>query len=577
VGRQVTINGWVDTTRDHAHFVFFDTRDRYGITQVFFGEDDAALLQAAKSARPEDVVSITGSVRLRPEDNINPDRATGKVEIVAEKLEFLNRSKTPPFPMRADEKVSEELRLKHRYLDLRRPRMQRNLQFRHRFIQALRNDLSARDFVEVETPMLTRAMPEGARDYLVPSRLTAGSFFALPQSPQLFKQLLMVSGTDRYFQIARCLRDEDLRADRQPEFTQLDLEMSFVDENAVFDAVESALCAAIQEACGRTVPKPFPRIPHAQAMLEHGSEKPDLRNHLRSVDVTEAAGRTSFKVFQGAVESGGVVRALRVPGGASLSRKQIDGLEARAKEMGAKGLAWSKLKDGQRQGGISRFLEDDAGAALLAPLGLEDGDLVAFLADREPVACAALAAVRKMLGVSHGGVDEGELALCWVVDFPLFEWNEDSGQFDPAQHAFTTPVEAFEDQMTKDPGGVRARAYDLVLNGWELGSGGIRIHDRGLQQRVFGVLGISEEEARSKFGFLLDAFEYGAPPHGGIGIGIDRLVALLLGEENIREVIPFPKTASAACLMTGAPSPVEALQLDELHLRIEEQKQGERP
>jgi aspartyl-tRNA synthetase len=568
VDQTVTINGWVDTTRDHHHFVFADVRDRYGVTQVFFGEDSEAVLSAAKELRQEDVVSVTGRVRLRPEDNINLDRATGRVEMVAERLEVLNRAETPPFPIREDQKVSEELRLRYRYLDLRRPQMQRNLMFRHQFFHAVREDLDRQNFVEVETPMLTRAMPEGARDYLVPSRVHPGSFYALPQSPQLFKQLLMTSGYDRYYQVARCLRDEDLRADRQPEFTQLDLEMSFVSEDTVFETVESALCHSIQKTQGIEVPQPFPRLRHADAMLRYGSEKPDLRNNLHIEDVSTVAAATSFKVFQKAVEAGGVVRALPVPGAAELTRKEIDGLEARAKEMGAKGLAWCKVGEaGELQGGISKFLQDEGGGKLVETLGLSAGSAVFFLADKVTVACAALSEVRRMLGERFGGVRSDDLALCWVVDFPLFEWDEDLQQFQPAQHAFTTPVEEYEGQMAEDPGKVRARAYDLVLNGWELGSGGIRIHNRDLQQRVFDVLKISADEARSRFGFLLDAFEYGAPPHGGIGIGLDRLIAILLGEDNIREVIAFPKTASAACLMTGSPAEVETQQLEELQLK----------
>ena len=570
VGASVKLCGWVETVRDHHHFVFADLRDRYGVTQVYFGEQDAELLQAARALRPEHVIAVHGKVRARPDENVNSDRATGRVELLAESLTALNDARTPPFPLRGDQRPSEELRLRHRYLDLRRPAMQHNLVFRHRFFQALRNALSAEEFVEVETPMLTRAMPEGARDYVVPSRITPGSFYALPQSPQLFKQLLMVSGYDRYFQIARCLRDEDLRAERQPEFTQLDLEMSFVEEEDVFCAVERALCTAIHDACGIEIPRPFERLPHARAMAEFGTEKPDLRNSLRLHDVGELAGKTGFRVFQGALEAGGVVRALPVKGGAALSRKEIDGLEARAKEMGAKGLAWTKLgDDGEPAGGIARFLADEAGRALLSTLRLAPGDAVFFGADKDAVACAALSEVRRMLGERFGGVDASALRFCWVTEFPLFEWSEEEQVWAPAQHAFTTPAEEYEGHLEKDPSTLKARAYDLVLNGWELGSGGVRIHDRKLQQRVFDVLGIDEESARRRFGFLLDAFEFGAPPHGGIGIGLDRLVAMLLREDNIREVIAFPKTASASCLMTGAPDAIEANQLEELHLKLE--------
>jgi aspartyl-tRNA synthetase len=581
VGQRVTLNGWVHTARDHSHFVFVDLRDRYGMTQVFLGGAekvlDPQILKDAQSLRPEDVVSITGKVRPRPAENVNAERETGKVEVVAEKLEILNRAKTPPFEIRDDAKVSEEVRLKYRYLDLRRPVMQRNMMFRHRFLQAIRDDFTRQGFVEVETPLLTKATPEGARDYLVPSRLTPGAFFALPQSPQIFKQLLMVSGYDRYFQIARCLRDEDLRADRQPEFTQLDLEISFPDEEVVFATVESAMAHAIETATGRKVKLPLPRIAHRESMLKYGCDKPDLRNSLQIADVTAEAKSSEFRIFRGAVDAAdgkGVLRALRVPGGDALTRKEIDGLEGKAKELGAKGLAWTKIETSgsgeiRPTGGVARGLEDGAGKAIAAKLGLQKGDVVFFVADKAKLACAVLAEIRRLLGERFGGVKKGELALCWVVEFPLFEFDEDEKSWKAAHHPFTTPIEAYAGQMAKEPGEVRARAYDLVMNGWELGSGSIRIHDRELQQRVFESIGVSAETAKRKFGFMLEAFEFGAPPHGGIGIGIDRLVALLLEQDNIREVIAFPKTASATELMTGAPTAVEERQLRDLHIRVE--------
>jgi aspartyl-tRNA synthetase len=573
VGQRVTLNGWVDTKRDHAHFVFVDLRDRYGLTQLFFGDEVTMLLADAKSLRPEDVVAVSGKVRARPKENVNPDRPTGTVEMVVDTLVVLNRAKTPPFEIRDDAKVTEETRLQYRYLDLRRPVMQRNLLFRHRFIQALREDFTRQQFVEVETPLLTKATPEGAREYLVPSRVNPGTFYALPQSPQMFKQILMVAGYDRYFQIARCLRDEDLRVDRQPEFTQLDLEMSFPDEEVVFATVESALVHAIEATLGRKVARPFPRVTHRDAMLQFGSDKPDLRNSLRIADVTAEAKSSEFRIFRGAVDAGGVLRALRVPGGEALTRKEIDGLEAKAKELGAKGLAWTKIEASANAirptGGVARGLEDGAGQAIAAKLGLAKGDLVFFVADKAKVACAVLAEVRRALGERFGGVKRGDLAPCWVVEFPLFEFDEDEKAWKAAHHPFTTPIEEYEGQIVKDPGAVRARAYDVVLNGWELGSGSIRIHDRALQQRVFEAVGVSAETAKRKFGFMLDAFEYGAPPHGGIGIGIDRLVALLLDQENIREVIAFPKTASATCPMTGAPTAVEERQLRDLKIKLD--------
>ncbi len=575
-GQKVTLNGWVHTARDHAHFVFVDLRDRFGFTQVLFCDEDAPLLAQAQTLRPEDVVSVTGAVRLRPKENVNADRDTGSVELLVERLEILNRARTPPFEVRDDVKVSEEVRLKYRYLDLRRPVMQRNMIFRHRFLQAIRDDFTRQGFVEVETPFLTKATPEGARDYLVPSRLSPGTFFALPQSPQIFKQLLMVSGFDRYFQIARCLRDEDLRADRQPEFTQLDLELSFPDEELVFATVESAIAHAIESSTGRTIAHPFRRITHREAMLRFGCDKPDLRNSLQIADATEEAKSSEFRIFRGAVDAPdgkGVLRALRVPGGEALTRKEIDGLEAKAKELGAKGLAWTKIEASANAirptGGVARGLEDGAGKAIAAKLGLQKGDLVFFVADREKVACTVLAETRRALGERFGGVKQGPLELVWVVEFPLFEFDEEERTWKAAHHPFTTPIEAYAGQMVKDPGAVRARAYDLVMNGWELGSGSIRIHDRELQQRVFEAVGLEPEAAKRKFGFMLEAFEFGAPPHGGIGIGLDRLIALLLGQDNIREVIAFPKTASATCLMTGAPTTVDERQLRDLKIRFD--------
>jgi aspartyl-tRNA synthetase len=570
VGQRVTLNGWVHTARDHAHFVFVDLRDRYGLTQVFFGDGDPLLLTDAKSLRPEDVVAVTGSVRARPKENVNAERATGAVELVVERLAILNRSKTPPFEVRDEAKISEEIRLKYRYLDLRRPVMQRNLVFRHRFFQAIRNDFTRQDFVEVETPFLTKATPEGAREFFVPSRLSPGHFYALPQSPQIFKQLLMVAGYDRYFQIARCMRDEDMRADRQPEFTQLDLEMSFPDEEQIFATIEAALAHAIQETTGKVVPTPFRRISHRDAMLQFGCDKPDFRNELRIADLSEEAKASEFKIFRGAVDAGGVLRGLRVPGASELSRKEIEALEAKAKELGAKGLAWTKIDaTGKANGGVAKGVEDGAGKAILAKLKAAPGDLLLFVADRVKIAAAALSEVRRALGERFGGVKRDVFAFCWVVEFPLFEFDDETQSWKSAHHPFTTPIEDYEGQLVKEPALVRSRAYDLVMNGWELGSGSIRIHDRALQQRVFEAVGVSEETAKRKFGFMLEAFEYGAPPHGGIGIGLDRLVALLLGQENIREVIAFPKTASATDLMMGAPTPVDERQLRDLKLKVD--------
>jgi aspartyl-tRNA synthetase len=570
VGQRVTLNGWVHTIRDHAHFVFVDLRDRFGLTQVFFGDTDKFLLVDAKTLRPEDVIAVTGLVRARPQENVNAERETGTVELVAEKLSILNRSKTPPFEIRDEAKISEEIRLKYRFLDLRRPVMQRNLIFRHQFLQAIRNDFTRQSFVEVETPFLTKATPEGAREYFVPSRLSPGHFYALPQSPQIFKQLLMVAGYDRYFQIARCMRDEDLRADRQPEFTQLDLEMSFPDEEQIFATVESAIAHAIEATMGKRVATPFRRIAHRDAMVQFGGDKPDFRNSLRIEELSAEAKGSEFKIFRGAVDAGGVLRGLRVPGASELSRKEIEGLEAKAKELGAKGLAWTKIDaSGKPNAGVAKGLEDGAGKAILAKLKAAPNDLLLFVADKERIAAAALYEVRRALGERFGGVKKEALEFCWVVEFPLFEFDDETQSWKSAHHPFTTPIEEYEGQLAKEPAKVRSRAYDVVLNGWELGSGSIRIHDRALQQRVFEAVGVSEETAKRKFGFMLEAFEYGAPPHGGIGIGLDRLIALLLGQENIREVIPFPKTASAVDLMTNAPTVIEERQLRDLRLKLD--------
>ncbi|MSR47505.1 MAG: aspartate--tRNA ligase [Planctomycetes bacterium] len=568
--QRVTLNGWIHTTRDHAHFVFADLRDRYGLTQIFFGDAIANLLAEAKTLRPEDVVAVTGTVRARPAENVNAERATGAVELIVDALEILNRAKTPPFEIRDDAKISEEVRLKYRYLDLRRPSMQRNLLFRHRFMQAIRDDFTKQDFIEVETPFLTKATPEGAREYFVPSRLYPGHCYALPQSPQIFKQLLMVAGYDKYFQIARCMRDEDLRADRQPEFTQLDLEMSFPDEELIYETVESAIVHAVKVTLGIGLPRPFRRITHAESMLRYGCDKPDLRNQLVISDLSAEAKSSEFKIFRGAVDAGGALRALRVPGGEALSRKEIEGLEGKAKELGAKGLAWTKLDaTGKPAGGVAKGLEDGAGKAMLARLCAAPGDLLLFVADRVKVVCAALDTVRRALGERFGGVRKGVLEPCWVVEFPLFEFDEEAHHFVAAHHPFTTPIEQYEGQITKEPGAVKARAYDLVMNGWELGSGSIRIHDRALQERVFTAVGVAPEVAERKFGFMLGAFDYGAPPHGGIGIGLDRLIALLLEQDNIREVIAFPKTATATCLMTGAPTLADERATRDLKLRFE--------
>jgi aspartyl-tRNA synthetase len=583
-GRVVALSGWVDSCRAMGDaLVFVDLRDKHGITQVAFDDGvDAGLRAAAHGLKPESVIHVSGTVRARPEGQANRDRATGAVEVLAS---------TPPFDLHAAEEsaVSDELRLQYRYLDLRRAAPQRNLSLRHQVVLALRNDLSEQGFVEVETPILTKATPEGARDYLVPSRVHRGRFYALPQSPQIFKQILMVAGVDRYFQVCRCFRDEDLRADRQPEFTQLDLEMSFVDEAHVIELVSSAVARAVAAVRPGDEPKlPLPVMTWAHALERYGSDKPDLRFGLELADVTEAVRGSAFTVFARAVAAGGRVRALAVPGGvAALSRKDIERLEAVAREHGAKGLAWARLGSGGSEfpvkecdfpltddrfplfdGGFSKFVADDEKRALCAATGAKVGDLLLAVADTFGVSAAALSAVRLAVGRRLELIDASALRFTWVVDFPMFERDEETGALAPAHHPFCMPREESEGQLERDPGATPARSYDLVLNGIELGSGSVRIHDSALQERVFRAIGLQQAEIEERFGFVLEAFRYGAPPHAGFAVGLDRLVMILAGEDSIREVIAFPKTATAACLMTGAPTAVPAAQLAEAGVAV---------
>lgn len=578
-GKDIVLNGWVDVVRDHGGLLFLDLRDRYGITQVVIDPDEVGpeLLEAAREVRPEFVLAVGGKVRARPEEAINRDRETGEVEVVVHGLEILNRSKTPPFALSDEVTVSDELRFKYRYLDLRRSGLRNALETRHRFFQGLRNALTDEGYIEVETPMLTRMTPEGSREYVVPSRIHRGKFYALPQSPQVFKQLIMIGGMDRYFQIARCLRDEDLRADRQPEFTQLDLELSFGDEEDVFRAIEKVLSTAIQETFGREVVTPFPRLPYQEAMDRFGLDKPDLRFGLEILDLAAALGGSGFKVIDSVLEKGGLVRGLRIEGGASrLSRKEIDGLTTYVADYGAKGLAFLKADDqGQLAGPLSKFVDDERRQALADLCGFGPGDLLLVVADRTAVVHRSLGELRTELARRLDLIpDDGRLALAWITDFPMFEWSEDEQRFVTSHHPFTTPLEEFEGQLESDPGSVRARAYDLVMNGWELGSGSVRIHQRDLQARVFESLGIGEQDAKQRFGFFLEAFEYGAPPHAGIALGLERVLALILGRNNIRDLVAFPKTASASCLMTGAPSEVPPQALDELSLQIKEARES---
>ncbi|MBC8368817.1 MAG: aspartate--tRNA ligase [Planctomycetes bacterium] len=567
VGQEVTLCGWVDNRRNHGAVHFVDLRDRYGITQlVVDGECESAASAQMADLHQEDVVQAKGVVRMRIEGQRNSDRITGDVEVLVSSVEILSRSKTLPFEIADHIDVPEDIRLKYRYLDMRRSPLQRALQLRSKANNAIRNSLCTQEFVEVETPMLTRSTPEGARDYLVPSRMRPGSWFALPQSPQIFKQLCMVGGLDRYYQIARCMRDEDLRADRQPEFTQLDLEMSFVDEEDVYAAVERLMQEVYQAVHETELTAPFERMPYSDAIEFYASDKPDLRNPLKIIDVADVAGDLDFVVFNNVLESKGWVRAINVPGGASLSRKQIDNIERLAKESGAGGAAWCKVSADGPTGPLSRFLKSDAGASFIAKVGAADGDLIFTIADTPRRALVALDVVRRE-SASAMNLVSSEDRIVWITEFPLFEQNDD-GSYHPAHHPFTCPV-ADDLELLRDgqKEGIRSRAYDLVLNGVELGSGSIRIHDKNLQSEIFDAIGLPPEVAAERFEFLLQAFNYGAPPHAGFAIGLDRLYSIMFEADSIRDVIAFPKTATSACPLTSAPSAVDSKQLEELGIK----------
>ncbi|HBW14941.1 MAG TPA: aspartate--tRNA ligase [Desulfovibrio sp.] len=574
VGNDVCIMGWVQYRRDHGGLIFVDLRDRKGLTQVVFSPDFAP--EAHKDAhivRSEYVLAIRGRVRPRPEGMTNPGMKTGEIEVVVSEWKLLNTSKTPPFLIEDRTEASENLRLAWRYLDLRRPRMARNFMLRHRAAQSARRYLDELDFLEIETPYLTKATPEGARDFLVPSRLNHGMFYALPQSPQIFKQLLMVSGMDRYYQIVRCFRDEDMRADRQLEFTQIDIEMSFVDEERVMSMAEGLMTRVMKDTLGVDVTLPFPRMTYDQAMGEYGVDKPDTRFDLRLKDVTDAVRGSEFKLFAKAP----LVKAMRVPGGETMTRKEIDEFTEFVKIYGAQGLAWIKIREGEWQSPIAKFLSEAERAALVAALGLEVGDIVFFQAGEPGMVNAALGNLRVKLGQHLGLIPEDTYNFLWVTDFPLFEYDEEEKRYVACHHPFTSPKDGHFDLMTSDPAAARARAYDMVLNGYELGGGSIRIHSAEVQRRMFAALGLDPQEAEEKFGFLIQALEHGAPPHGGIAFGMDRLVMLLTGSPSIRDVIAFPKTQKATCLMTQAPDAVSARQLRDLGIRLRETPQEQKP
>ena len=566
-GQTHTLMGWVHHRRDLGQLIFITMRDREGLVQVIFDPElDASLHEKAKVIRPEFVVAVVGRARCRPGGQENKEMPTGEIEFVATDLKILNEAATVPIPIADEAEISEDVRLKWRFLDLRRPAAQKTMFLRHRAYQAIRAYLSDHGFIEVETPVLTKSTPEGARDYLVPSRVHPGRFFALPQSPQLFKQLLMIGGFDRYFQIVKCFRDEDLRADRQPEFTQIDIETSFLEQDQLLEILEGLIAMVIKDVMGVDIPRPLPRLPYAEAMARYGSDKPDTRFGLEIVDLSDVVADSEFGVFKSAVADGGAVRALCAP--ATFSRKQVDDLTELAKVYGAKGLVALKVTDEGLTGGVAKFLGDNEKAAILAACGATEGDTVFAVAASTKVVCDSLGALRLRLGKDLELIDESRQDLLWIVDFPLLEYNEQDGRYYAMHHPFTSAKEEDWSLLASQPGKARANAYDMVWNGNEIGGGSIRIHNAERQNQMFAALGIGPAEAREKFGFLLDALSYGTPPHGGIAFGLDRIIMLLTGAPSIRDVIAFPKTTRAACLMTDSPSQVDPAQLDELHIAV---------
>ncbi len=571
IGETVTLCGWVHTRRDHGGLIFVDLWDKFGMTQVVLNPQiDQLAHEHAQSIRGNYVIGVVGKVRARPEDMVNPKLKTGTIEVYVDQLSILNPSETPPISPWEPQDTSEALRLKYRFLDLRGPELQRNLKMRYDITRVARNELHKNGFMEVETPVLTKSTPEGARDYLVPSRLNTQKFYALPQSPQLFKQILMVSGMDRYFQIVKCFRDEDLRFDRQPEFTQVDIEMSFGNEKLMFQIIEEMMAGIYKEVLGQEIETPFPVLKYQEAMDRFGIDKPDMRFGMEIVDLGEIVRGTSFKVFAQVLESGGQVRALNVKNSAeALSRKALDDLTEIAKTYGAKGMAWIKVQENELQSPIIKFFEQDMLDNMLKALGSEPGDTVVFIADTPKIVADALAHLRLALGKQLNLIDESKNSFLWVTEFPLVEYDEAEKRYAAMHHPFTAPREEDLGNFESDPGSIKARAYDLVLNGNEIGGGSIRIHQKEVQEKMFKLLGIGKEEAEMKFGFLLDALQYGAPPHCGIALGLDRITMLLTGATSIRDVIAFPKTQKATCLMTQAPSEVDPKQLRELKLKAD--------
>ncbi len=564
-GGDTILMGWVHRVRDQGGILFIDLRDRFGMTQVLVEPDGPVSFEEARELKREYVAAVRGTVRTRPGEMANQNLPTGEIEVVARELRILNKCETPPFVVEDVTDASEDVRLQYRFIDLRRPVMQKRIGLRHSAMQSAREYLSSKSFLEIETPLLVRNSPEGARDFLVPSRAAGGRFYSLPQSPQIYKQILMVSGCDRYFQIAKCLRDEDLRADRQPEFTQIDIELSFTTEKQIFSIMEGLMNAIWKGTVDREIETPFPVLPYNEAMERYGSDKPDTRFHLELDDVGEMAGRSEFRAFRSVIDGGGTVRAITVPGGAAFSRKEIDSLEGTAKTYGAAGLAWTRIKKGKLDGGVGRFFDYDD---FVRAADANEGDLVVLVAADWKVALTALGQVRLVLGKRLDLIDPDQLNFLWVNRFPLFEWDVDGKRWEPAHHMFTMPYSESIPLLESDPSKVHAQLYDTVLNGVEIASGSIRCHNPEIQRRIMAVVGIEGEEADRRFGFLLKALSYGAPPHGGIAFGLDRLIALLAGVDSIREVIPFPKTTSGLSLMDGSPSNIDPLLLKELGLKI---------